>query len=49
MVMGLDQTRSFLDNSDDLEAVLIYQDDEGNLAHFVSGGIRNSIEIILDR
>lgn len=43
MVMGKDKTLEYLDRHPELEAYLIYSDDEGNFKTWISGILRNKI------
>jgi thiamine biosynthesis lipoprotein len=43
MVMGLEESISFLENQDELEAYLIYSDEEGNFKVYTTPGIKSHL------
>lgn len=45
MVMGLDRAIAFLQKREDLHAVLIYNDQDGKLATFISDGIKDYVSL----
>ena len=43
MVMGIERAKTFLSNHKELEAYLIYSDDEGNYREFITEGLKENI------
>lgn len=44
MVMGVEKSIEFLNRNDEIEGLLIYQDQNGNLENYVTSGIENKIK-----
>ena len=45
MVLGLEKSKQFLKDSDELDGILIYSDDKGVLRTFITDGIKKNIEL----
>ncbi|MEP1094557.1 MAG: FAD:protein FMN transferase [Cyclobacteriaceae bacterium] len=45
MVLGIDSSMAIVENDSDLDAIFIYQNDEGNLESLVSNGIKPFVEV----
>ncbi len=49
MVMGIDESKLFLQERNELDALLIYSDEEGNLQHFITKNLESKIELNSDK